>query len=111
MTSGECRAHLHPLAASHFAQLDHHVGVGRALPGVPHGECGTWGRQAVPLHLAQLDHQVDVGAGLVPARRKGTHEEYPYAAWFGGNAHRGKGKPFPYCARPCGHRGSRKLAL
>src|SRR5271157_939444 len=41
------------------------VGVGLALPGVPPGECGTRGRQAVPLRLAQLDH--DVGAGLVPA--------------------------------------------
>jgi len=43
------------------------VGIGLALPGVPHGECGTRGRQAVPLHLAQLDHRVDVGARLVPA--------------------------------------------
>src|SRR5271157_2584479 len=39
--------------------------AGLALPGVPQGECGTRGRQAVPLHLAQLDH--DAGAGLVPA--------------------------------------------
>src|SRR5208282_6739545 len=31
------------------------VGVGLALSGVPQGECGTRGRQAVPLHLAQLD--------------------------------------------------------
>ena len=28
-----------------------------ALPGVPHGECGSRGRQAVPLRLAQLVHE------------------------------------------------------
>ncbi len=40
------------------------VGVGLPLPGVPQGECGTRGRQAVPLHFAQFDH--DVVAALVP---------------------------------------------
>jgi hypothetical protein len=29
----------------------------------------------------------------VLALRKGTHEGYPYLPWFGGNAHRGDGKP------------------
>ena len=33
------------------------VGVGLALPGVPHGECGTRGRQAVPLHLARTGRE------------------------------------------------------
>src|SRR5208283_5113404 len=44
--------------------------AGLALPGVPQGECGNRGRQAVPLHLAQLDH--DVGAGLVPTLPVGS---------------------------------------
>ena len=41
------------------------VGVGRALPGVPQGECGARGRHAVPLHLAQLDHAVAVGGPCI----------------------------------------------
>ncbi len=76
------RSERHPSSAkegSHFHNLrrrsngrmrSRDVGVGLALPGVPHGECGTRRWQAVPLHLAQLDH--DVGAGLVPARPVGT---------------------------------------
>jgi hypothetical protein len=83
------------------------VGVGLALPGVPHGECGTRGRQAVPLHLAQLDH--DVGAGLVPAHsgrdsipeHEGAHEGCPYPSWSGGNVHGGDDKPSRYGEGPC----------
>jgi hypothetical protein len=69
------------------------VGVGLALPGVPHGACGSRGRQAVPLHLAQLVR--DVGAGLEPALKKGAHEGCPYASWFGGNALRGAASRSP----------------
>jgi hypothetical protein len=92
VTNGEWRAHLHPLAASHLAQLDHHVGVGPALPGAPQGEGGTRGRQvAVPLQ--QLDH--DVGAGLVPALPGGQVGPFwaptrgAPTSWFDGNVHRG----------------------
>jgi hypothetical protein len=105
VTSDKWRAHLYALAASHLSQLDHRVGVGLALPGVPQGECGTRGRQAVPLHLAQLDHQVDVGAGLVPAFRKGAHEGRPYASWFGGNVQEGT------ASRPPTARGPRDIGV
>jgi len=44
--------------------------AGLALPGVPQGECGTRGRQAVPLHLAKPNHQesaaLPAGSGKVP---------------------------------------------
>jgi hypothetical protein len=41
------------------------VGVGLALPGVPQGECGTRGRQAVPLRRKGLRPS---GASLVALR-------------------------------------------
>jgi hypothetical protein len=67
--------------------------AGLVLPGVPHGECGTRGRQAVPLHLAQLDHQV--GLPLLILRQC---------------TQRGR-QAIPYGERPCGHRGSRERDL
>jgi hypothetical protein len=73
-TSCAVRTVISALSASHLSQLDDHVGVGLALPGVPQGECGTRGRQAVPLHLAQLDDHVGVGLALpgVPQGECGT---------------------------------------
>jgi hypothetical protein len=78
-TSGAVRTVISALSAFQLSQIEYHVGVGLALPGVPQGECGTMGRQAVPLRPRALTRDAPTLAGSAAMYTEGTASRPPPA--------------------------------